>query len=136
MYQMLKNAFTYNLIQYSNREHAIYLYFQGPYAICRTHSFLYSNLYLWNFLSMKYVLFRMIISIFYCLKFFTIKCASFCSVERGEKNEKSEETRLQMHAPVHFAVIQLFRYDVDQVPSPSGRQVQTGEKHSCPCQRF
>lgn len=57
------------------------------------------------FVSMKYVLFRMIISIFYCLKFFTIKCASFCSLWRGEKNVKSEETRLQMHAPVHFAVI-------------------------------
>lgn len=38
MYQMLKNAFTYSLIQYSNREHAIYLSFQGPYAVCRTHS--------------------------------------------------------------------------------------------------
>lgn len=49
MYQMLKNAFTYNLIQYSNREHAIYLSFQGPYAVCRAHWFLYSNLYLWNF---------------------------------------------------------------------------------------
>lgn len=57
------------------------------------------------FVSMKYVLFRMIISIFYCLKFFTIKCASFCSLWRGEKNEKSEETRLQMHASVHFVVI-------------------------------
>lgn len=102
MYQMLKNGFTYSLIQYSNREHAIYLSFQGPYAICRTHWFLYSNLYLWNFVCMKYVLFRMIISIFYCLKFFTFKCASFCSLWRGEK---SEETRLQMHAPVHFVVI-------------------------------
>lgn len=37
MYQMLKNGFTYSLIQYSNREHAIYLFFQGPYAVCRAH---------------------------------------------------------------------------------------------------
>lgn len=66
---------------------------------------LYSNLYLWNFCMHEVRSFRMIISIFYCLKFFTIKCASFCSLWRSEKNEKSEETRLQMHASVHFAVI-------------------------------
>lgn len=99
MYQMLKNGFTYSLIQYSYREHAIYLFFQGPYAVCRAHWFLYSNLYLWNFCKHEVRSFRMIISIFYCLKFFTFKCASFCSLWRGEKNKKSEETRLQMHAP-------------------------------------
>lgn len=99
MYQMLKNGFTYSLIQYSNREHAIYLFFQGPYAVCRAHWFLYSNLYLWNFCKHEVRSFRMIISIFYCLKFFTIKCASFCSLWRGEKNEKSEETRCKCMPP-------------------------------------
>lgn len=47
--------------------------------------------------------------------------------------EKNERTGLQMHAPGNFAVTWPFRYDVDLVPSSSGRQVQTGEEHSCPC---
>lgn len=88
MYQMLKNGFTYSLIQYSNREHAIYLFFQGPYAVCRAHWFLYCNLYLWNFCKHEVRSFRMIISIFYCLKFFTIKCASFCSLWKEVKRTK------------------------------------------------
>lgn len=89
---MLKNAFTYSLIQYWNREHAIYLFFQGPYAVCRTHWFLYSNLYLWNFCKHEVRSFRMIISIFYCLKFFTFKCSSFCSVKRWKERKEWRNT--------------------------------------------
>lgn len=92
MYQMLKNAFTYSLIQYWNREHAIYLYFQGPYDVCRTHWILYSNLYLWNFCKHEVRSFRMIISIFYCLKFFTFKCSSFCSVKRWKERKEWRNT--------------------------------------------
>lgn len=105
MYQMLKNALCtawYSIqiesMPFIHLSKGLMLY--AGLINFSTVTFIYGI-----FVSMKYVLFRMIISIFYCLKFFTIKCASFCSLWRGEKNEKSEETRLQMHAPVHFVVI-------------------------------
>lgn len=124
------NMHIYSLTPYSNK--ACHLFIFSLYAVRRTHiDFSTVNFIYGIFVSMKS--FKMIISILYCLKFFTFTCTLFCPLWRGEKNKKNERTGLQMHAPGHFAVTLSFRYDVDVVPSHSGRQVQTGEEHSCPC---
>lgn len=77
------NMHIYSLTPYSNK--ACHLFIFSLYAVRRTHIDFSTVTFIYGiFVSMKS--FKMIISILYCLKFFTFTCTLFCPLWSGEKN--------------------------------------------------